>query len=72
MSLDRQFAGAAPRRLTAEQEPFLATRAFSTTYSGGFVIDPHAHPSHQLLFAASGAMTVARLLAVEPPSRQGN
>jgi len=59
MSQDRQFAGAAPRRLTAEQEPFLTSRAFSTTYSSGSVIDPHVHGAHQLLFASSGAMTVA-------------
>ena len=71
MSLNRQFAGAVPRRLTAEQEPFLASRAFSTTYSSGSVIDPHAHASHQLLFASSGAMTVAgdRTSWMIPPGR---
>jgi len=74
MSLNRQFAGAVPRRLTAEQEPFLASRAFSTTYSSGSVIDPHAHASHQLLFASSGAMTVAgdRTSWMIPPGRAGD
>ena len=48
----------ARRRLTAEQEPYLVARALSTTYSGGSCLHPHKHASHQLLFAASGAMTV--------------
>ena len=58
MSPNRQSAGVVRRRLTAEQEPFLVTRALSTTYSGGSCLNPHRHASHQLLFAASGAMTV--------------
>ena len=58
MSRVRQPAVAARRRLTAEQEPFLVARALSTTYSGGSCLHPHRHGSHQLLFAASGAMTV--------------
>jgi len=58
MSPDRQPTGVARRRLTAEQEPYLVARALSTTYSGGSCLHPHKHASHQLLFAASGAMTV--------------
>jgi len=58
MSRVRQPAGAARRRLTTEEEPFLVARALSTTYSGGSCLHPHRHASHQLLFAASGAMTV--------------
>jgi hypothetical protein len=38
-----------------EQEPFLAARALSTTYSSGSCLHPHRHASHQLLFASSGA-----------------
>ena len=71
MSPDRQSAAAAPRRLTAEQEPFLVARALSTTYSGGTYLRPHRHASHQLLFAASGAMTVTgdRTTWMIPPGR---
>ena len=58
MSPNRQSAAVPRRRLTAEQEPFLVARALSTTYSGGSCLHPHRHASHQLLFAATGAMTV--------------
>jgi AraC-like DNA-binding protein/quercetin dioxygenase-like cupin family protein len=58
MSPNRQPAGVPGRRLTAEQEPFLTARALSVTYSSGYVLHPHTHASHQLLFASSGAMTV--------------
>jgi AraC-like DNA-binding protein/mannose-6-phosphate isomerase-like protein (cupin superfamily) len=58
MSPNRHPAGTLQRRITAEQEPFLAVRALGTTYSSGFVIHPHEHASNQLLFASSGAMTV--------------
>jgi AraC-like DNA-binding protein/mannose-6-phosphate isomerase-like protein (cupin superfamily) len=60
-----------PRRLTAEQEPFLVARALSTTYSSGYVLHPHTHASHQLLFASSGAMTVTgdRTSWMIPPRR---
>jgi len=60
-----------PRRLTAEQEPFLVARALSTTYSSGYVLHPHTHASHQLLFASSGAMTVTseRTSWMIPPGR---
>ena len=54
MSQTRQI-----RRLTADQEPFLTARSLATTYFSGFVIEPHAHPWHQLLYACSGAMTVS-------------
>jgi len=71
MSPNRQLAGAPRRRLTAEQEPFLVARALSTTYSSGYVIHPHTHPAHQLLFAATGAMTVTgdRMSWMIPPGR---
>jgi AraC-like DNA-binding protein len=47
------------------------TRALSTTYSGGHVLHPHTHASHQLLFASSGAMTVTgdRTSWMIPPGR---
>jgi AraC-like DNA-binding protein len=59
------------RRLTAEQEPFLVARALSTTYGSGYLLHPHAHASHQLLFASSGAMTVTgeRTSWMIPPGR---
>ena len=71
MSPNRQPAGVARRRLTAEHEPFLVARALSTTYSGGSCLHPHTHPSHQLLFAASGAMTATgdRTTWMIPPGR---
>ena len=71
MSPNRQAAGVARRRLTTEQEPFLVARALSTTYSGGSCLHPHRHASHQLLFAASGAMTVTgdRTTWMIPPGR---
>ena len=71
MSPNRQPAGPVRRRLTAEQEPFLVARALSTTYSGGSRLHPHRHASHQLLFAASGAMTVTgdRTTWMIPPGR---
>jgi AraC-like DNA-binding protein/quercetin dioxygenase-like cupin family protein len=70
MSPNRQPA-VAPRRLTAEQEPFLVARALSTTYSSGYVLHPHTHQAHQLLFASSGAMTVTgdRTSWMIPPGR---
>ena len=46
-------------RLTAEQEPFLAVRSLASNYASGYRIASHQHPWHQLLFASSGAMTVA-------------
>jgi AraC-like DNA-binding protein/quercetin dioxygenase-like cupin family protein len=58
MSPDRQLTGLQRRRLTADQEPFLVARALSTTYSSGYLMHPHKHAAHQLLFASSGAMTV--------------
>src|SRR6185295_7329670 len=71
MSPNRQPAAAPRRRLTAEQEPFLVARALSTTYSSGYVMHPHTHAAHQLLFASSGAMTVAggRTTWMIPPGR---
>ena len=46
-------------------------RALSTTYSSGFVVHPHRHAAHQLLFASSGAMTVTgdRTSWMIPPGR---
>ena len=71
MSPKRQVAGVPRRRLTAEQEPFLVARALSATYSSGYVLHPHTHASHQLLFASSGAMTVTgdRTSWMIPPGR---
>jgi AraC-like DNA-binding protein/quercetin dioxygenase-like cupin family protein len=71
MSPNRQPAGAPQRRLTAEQEPFLVARALSTTYSSGYLMQPHQHAAHQLLFASSGAMTVTgdRTSWMIPPGR---
>jgi AraC-like DNA-binding protein/quercetin dioxygenase-like cupin family protein len=71
MSPDRQSAGVPRRRITAEQEPFLVARALSTTYSSGYVMHPHRHAAHQLLFASSGAMTVTgdRTSWMIPPGR---
>jgi AraC-like DNA-binding protein/quercetin dioxygenase-like cupin family protein len=71
MSSNRQLAGAPRRRITAEQEPFLVARALSTTYSSGYVMHPHRHASHQLLFASTGAMTVTgdRTSWMIPPGR---
>jgi AraC-like DNA-binding protein/quercetin dioxygenase-like cupin family protein len=71
VSPNRQPAAAARRRLTSEQEPFLVARSLSTTYSGGSCLHPHRHASHQLLFAASGAMTVTgdRTTWMIPPGR---
>jgi AraC-like DNA-binding protein/quercetin dioxygenase-like cupin family protein len=71
MSPNRQLAGVPRRRITLEQEPFLAARSLSTTYSGGSVLHPHKHASHQLLFASSGAMTVTgdRTSWMIPPGR---
>ena len=70
MSPNRQLARM-PRRLTAEQEPFLVARALSTTYSSGYLLHPHTHTAHQLLFASSGAMTVTgdRTSWMIPPGR---
>src|SRR5215208_1854376 len=66
-----RHAAAVPRRLTVEQEPYLLARSLSTTYSGGSCLHPHRHASHQLLFAASGAMTVTgdRTTWMIPPGR---
>jgi AraC-like DNA-binding protein/quercetin dioxygenase-like cupin family protein len=73
MSANRQttLQGGPRRRLTAEQEPFLVARALSTTYTTGYVLHPHVHASHQLLFAATGAMTVTgdRTSWMIPPGR---
>ena len=54
-----------------DQEPFLVARALSTTYSSGYVLHPHTHAAHQLLFASSGAMTVTgdRTSWMIPPGR---
>jgi AraC-like DNA-binding protein len=46
-------------------------RALSTTYSSGYQMPSHKHASHQLLFAATGAMTVDgdRQTWMIPPGR---
>jgi AraC-like DNA-binding protein len=59
------------RRLTPEQEPFLAARSLATSYGGGYWITAHRHGWHQLLFASAGAMTVlgGRMTWMVPPGR---
>src|ERR1700682_6411593 len=59
------------KKYATEQEPFLVARALSTTYSSGYVIHPHRHAAHQVLFASSGAMTVTgdRTSWMIPPGR---
>jgi AraC-like DNA-binding protein len=59
------------RELTAEQEPFLVARSHDTSYSNGYVIQPHKHDWHQLLYASSGAMTVSasQMSWMIPPGR---
>jgi AraC-like DNA-binding protein len=47
-----------PSALTLEQEPFLCMRSFAGGFSSGCMGVRHAHPSPQLLYACSGAMTV--------------
>ena len=42
-----------------EQEPFLVARSLATNYPNGYVIEPHTHAWHQLLYATTGAMTVS-------------
>jgi AraC-like DNA-binding protein/quercetin dioxygenase-like cupin family protein len=71
MSPDRHHADGPRRRLTAAQEPFLVARALSSTYSSGYQMPSHRHMSHQLLFAATGAMTVNgdRQTWMIPPGR---
>ncbi len=46
-------------------------RALSTTYGNAYLMPPHTHASHQLLFASSGAMTVTgdRTSWMIPPGR---
>jgi AraC-like DNA-binding protein/quercetin dioxygenase-like cupin family protein len=66
-----RHGGVHRRRITLEQEPFLVARAASATYSSGYIIRPHTHAVHQLLFASSGAMTVTgdRTSWMIPPGR---
>ncbi len=44
--------------LAVEQEPFLAVRSLPFGLPNGYVIQPHSHDWHQLLYASAGAMTV--------------
>src|ERR1700709_1691771 len=46
------------RKLTLEEEPFLAVRSFAAGYFSGHAIASHSHKWHQLLFAQTGVMTV--------------
>ena len=59
------------RQITAEQEPFLTARSLATTYSTGYVIPPHSHGWHQLLYACTGAMTLftGQMSWMVPPGR---
>ena len=45
--------------LTVEQEPYLVVRSMASNLFSGYVIDGHTHPWHQLLCAATGAVTVS-------------
>ena len=47
------------RKLTTEQEPFLAVRSLATNYASGYRIESHHHKWHQFLYATSGAMTLS-------------
>lgn len=44
--------------LTVEQEPYLVVRSLGAGFSGGYVLEEHAHDWRQLLYASAGAMTV--------------
>jgi AraC-like DNA-binding protein len=44
--------------LTVEQEKFLAVRCFAAECTSGYVIEPHKHSWHQLVYASAGSMTV--------------
>jgi AraC-like DNA-binding protein len=47
-----------PRRLTPDDEPYLLARSYRAVFGSGFQGPEHDHPWRQLLFAATGAMTV--------------
>lgn len=48
-----------------------AIRTLAATYSPGFIIPPHSHDWHQLLYASEGVMTIVTSLGswVVPPHR---
>ena len=46
------------RRLTPDDEPHLVARSYRAVFSSGLEGPEHSHPWRQLLYAASGAMTV--------------
>lgn len=46
------------RRLTPDDESFLAARSYRAVFPSGFEGPEHEHPWRQLLYATSGAMTV--------------
>ena len=43
---------------TADDEPFYVIRAAAADLPGGYTLDHHAHPWPQLIYAATGVMTV--------------
>jgi AraC-like DNA-binding protein len=57
--------------LTVEQEPFLTVRSLACNYGSRFIIEPHEHAWHQLLYACAGAMTVhtERVSWMIPPGK---
>jgi len=59
------------QRLTVEDEPFLTVRSTATGCPSGFVIAPHRHEWHQLVYARVGAMTVqaGRSSWMTPPGK---
>jgi AraC-like DNA-binding protein len=59
------------RRLTPEDEPHLVARSYRAVFSNGLEGPEHEHPWRQLLYAASGAMTVraGRSTWLVPPGK---
>jgi AraC-like DNA-binding protein len=46
------------KRLTAEDEPYFLVRTLAADFADGDSIAPHTHPWGQLIYAASGVITV--------------
>ena len=46
------------KRHTPEDEPFFLIRTLAAEFADGHALDPHAHEWGQLIFAASGVMSV--------------
>ncbi len=63
--------GRQSRRLTPDDEPHLLARSYRAIFSNGLEGPEHEHPWRQLLYAASGAMTVraGRSTWLVPPGK---